>query len=159
MFKLLFRRNSMWRAIENAFLRTAGIVLGITSATKLTSLLRGTTILERIDPVLGVSNWSLLAVLAAIEGVIAAYLLFSSSPNRVPVLAWLSTLFALYHLASARLGFAGCPCLGTNLGFVSLTAVGSTTLAKSITACLIAGSYIFLLKYAIRTKSSGQDNS
>ena len=138
--------SEAWGRLRRGFVAVSGGMLGMAGLLKLASLLDGGGVLRRVDPVLAVPNWVAFALLGPLEVALAVYLVRSRRHlAAVFCIAWVGTLFGNYHLALSLTGLFGCPCLGTNLAWMGLSAAGAARLAAMMTAFLMVGGYVFLI--------------
>jgi hypothetical protein len=109
----------MKRAALNAFglahYWVAGLVLVATAVAKLATLASGSTALRTTDPVIGISNGAIFAMVAVAEVLIVQALVLLRSTNaKNLVLLWFGGSVLLYRLAAlSQAGPAPCSCLGT----------------------------------------------
>jgi hypothetical protein len=131
---------------QTCFLIFAGVLLGGSGILKLISLFSNGPALQRIDPVLGLSNSVIFLLIGPIEVALACYVLFGQALFwRTLSTAWISTLFAVYHVVAKQAGEAGCPCLGGSLGWLGLNPKSTGLLSVLLTGYLAVGSYGYWL--------------
>jgi hypothetical protein len=103
--------------IVKAFLMSVAAVLAVTAAAKLYSATGTARILSLEDPILHVNNRLLLAVMGAVETLLAVCLwrMRGREDQTRPTLAvlWLASNFIAYRLAIHIMDVTVCPCLGT----------------------------------------------
>ena len=98
---------------EHWFYSSAGWLLLITAAAKLYAVAGRARVLALDDKLLHLGYRPLMILAAALEIVVALYLLGSrNGVRRSLVLLWLSANFLCYHLGNYLMGFQNCPCLG-----------------------------------------------
>ena len=108
-------RRSRLSVFERSFRWSALLILLFTAVAKLLSARGGAPLLAWADPILGISNRSLLVVVGLMELAVGVALLSGLSLRRKHLLlAWLSTNFLLYRAAFYALNPGKpCPCLGS----------------------------------------------
>jgi hypothetical protein len=81
------------------FCLSSGMILFITGAAKVWSVLGGAKILEQIDPVFGLQFARLMFIAGILELIIAGICLFSKS-RMLPLMlvAWLATNLSIYRM-------------------------------------------------------------
>jgi hypothetical protein len=100
---------------QKGFVVLSSVILSLTAAAKLVSTTGHARILDYPDPLLAISNRSVLTGVAVIELAVVACLM-SKLPQPIKYLAaaWLGGNFLLYRLALAVLKpGTPCKCLGT----------------------------------------------
>jgi len=139
-----FRRYG--NAVSNAFILTAALVLTTTAAAKLYSAGGSARILQAVDPVFQIQFRSLFLGVAAIELAAAGVSLsYRSRMWPVALIAWLSTLFALYRGSAWFLAEGKpCPCLGALTETLQMPQRVADGVMLLLLAYLIVGSYSIL---------------
>ena|ERR1035438_3402713 len=127
----------------NLFFRSCGIVLLLTSGTKLMSLIGGPRVLDTIDPILSISFRHVFVVAALIEFAIGCACLFMKNQHlKAGLVALLSSNFALYRFGLFWVGYGpSCLCLGNFTDALHIPPQTADTVMKIILAYLLIGSY------------------
>ncbi len=128
------------------FERSFAIILLITAVAKIVSAMGVSTILLTSDPVFLVSFRLLLLFVAFLELCVATICLFGkSSFIKVSSVAWLSTLFLLYHVGMRLTGYhRPCGCMGNLTDAIHLPPQMAAFTTDIILAYLLITSYTML---------------
>jgi hypothetical protein len=105
-------RMSKW---VDRFFAGACVLLCYTAALKAFPMLKDPRLLSTLDPLLHLRESTVMGIVAGVEAVIAAYLVFRSNVvGRALALLWLSAQFLLYRFALQALApGTPCPCFGS----------------------------------------------
>lgn len=122
------------------------MILFITGAAKVWSVLGGAKILAQIDPVFGLQFGRLMFVAGILELMIGGICLFSKSRMLALMLvAWLATNLSIYRMGLWYIGWhRPCACLGNLTDAIHVSPQTADTTMKIILAYLLIGSYSFL---------------
>jgi hypothetical protein len=133
---------------EIFFIRSAGILLIITSAAKLISAGGSANILQNLDPVLSISFRQLFLIAGIFELTVALVCLFVKMVNvRLGLVAWLATNLLLYRMALWWVGYQKpCSCLGNLTDAIHISPPVADNLMKGALAYLLIGSYGILFR-------------
>jgi hypothetical protein len=134
--------------LRSIYIAFAGGTLLIAGEVKLLMvLLSEHAILERFDPVFGLPRYFVLTITGLFEMVIALHCLLSlvSVETKLALIAWLSTLFAVYRLGMLGTGWLEhCQCFGPLPEVLGLSAKAADQLSFALLLMLLVGSYGFL---------------
>lgn len=135
------------------FVRTAGIVLGITGIGKIWSACGYSKLLTTIDPVLGISFKPLLLFVGSAEIAVAGICFCKSKLGlAVGIIAWVATIFAVYRVGLSWLGWnLPCSCLGSVTAALHIPPQVADNIMKGVLAYLLVGSHGLLLRRVWRT--------
>lgn len=157
-----FSGSARWQPREGnkwtkGFIYTAGAVLLITAAAKLVSAGGDARILQRPDPVFGISFRSLFFLVGTFEMAVAAFCFFGNRRGiQAALVAWLGTSFLLYRLGLWWVGYpAPCPCLGSLTGALHIPQGAADMVMKVLLVYLVAGSYASLLWLGLKARQEG----
>jgi predicted secreted protein len=132
---------------QKLFIKSAGLLLLLTSLAKLFTVFEGVRILQLHDPILGVRFRYVFLFIGIIEmGLAYACLFFSSTKLRLLFIAWLSSCFVVYRAGLWSIGIHACPCLGNFADALHLSNLSANIITLSVLAYLLFGSYFFILK-------------
>ncbi len=131
-----FNRLFTWSAI--------GILI-VTGIAKLVSAFGSVELLKSVDPILGLSNRTLLLLVGTGELIVAALIARLRGPRvKLGLLAWLSLQFVVYHAAMQRVdGFHTCPCLGYIYNWTGITNEAVNTITQALAWYLLIGAAYF----------------
>jgi hypothetical protein len=134
------------------FFLSSGVTLAITGGAKLLSAGGSAIILQRLDPVFGISFRTLFCVVGICEMIVAALCLFSKRiVLQAAIVAWMATSFGVYRLSLWWIGYQKpCQCLGSLTETLHISPTIADVTMKCILAYLIAGSYAALLWLWVR---------
>lgn len=131
----------------NVFLYSTAFILCLTAMAKLVSAGGNARILGIPDPILGLSNRTVLIGVGALELIIASITLLSKNTGfKVYLIAWFASNLVIY-----RLGLwwekvvAPCSCLGTITDTLPLSPTTIGWMMKIILTYLSVGSYVILI--------------
>jgi hypothetical protein len=132
--------------IRAAFFKIGGVLLGITGFAKLLSICAHARILTMPDPIFDVPFRQLMIVAGVVE-----LLVFVCCWSRMAwklkafLVAWLSTIFIVYHLGLWIVHYRGmCPCLGTLTDALRVSPTFANVWLNGIIIYLACGSFGFL---------------
>jgi hypothetical protein len=138
------------------FIFSVAIILFATASAKLLSAHGTASALNRLDPVLFLSNRRVFYLAGVVELVLSAYLLMSRSDGvRLGFIAWLATNFAVYRAGlwwnhSPNL----CSCLGNLTDKISISPRILDAALLAILGWLFIGSYTFLFLNWLRRRKT-----
>lgn len=121
----------------------AGILLFFTAAAKLISSFGDAEILQRPDPLLGISNQHVFWIVGTLELAIALVCLSGRMlALKAGLVAWLATAFIAYRLGLWWIGYEKpCSCLG------NLTDLLLIPRETAHTAIMVILAYLFMASY------------
>jgi hypothetical protein len=131
---------------ESRFLRSAGMVLGVTALAKALSAIGPARALDIADPLIGIPVRQLLLLVGLAELFIAFFCLFTDK-RRLSLLAvaWISTNFLVYRLGLWFIGWhRPCGCMGSLSDMLHLSPRAADNIMKWVLAYLLIGSYALL---------------
>ena len=134
------------RKFARWFPASAGILLALTALAKLVSAFGTADILQRYDPVLRISYQQVFFLASAME-LVVVFICFSRKnlPVKSGAIAWLATMFLIYRLGLWWANYpALCKCLGNLTDALHISPELAGTIAKTILAYLLVGSYAIL---------------
>lgn len=140
------------------FRGVAGALLAVTGIAKIWRSFGNVQLLGLHDPVFAVEFRHLLLAAGALEMIVAAMALFSSQ-KVLPyaAIAWLATNIAIYRIGLWYLNWhLPCPCLGSLTQALNIPARLADDLMKVMLLWLLAGSYLNLIRVAIRSSERSQ---
>jgi len=136
--------------VRRIFLNTVIAFLIATCVGKMISIFGSANVLRISDPLLGISNRSLLVIASALEiAAILGILFVKQELLKALILAWLCTLFMVYRMLVIALGVGNdntCPCLGSITDLLGIPAkvaydiTGYVLLYSLVGSVLIIGS-------------------
>jgi hypothetical protein len=132
----------------NKFLLSCCVILTLTAWAKLYSATGHAVILFSSDPLLGVSNRTVLWAAGVLElGVVAFLLLSEDNVSRCACVCWLALNFTLYRVGIFWLHPGKlCPCLGTVTDKLGLKPQTVNWMLKMVIVYMLAGSVLFLIR-------------
>jgi hypothetical protein len=133
--------------VTKVFNMSAGVLLLLTAEAKLFSSVGSASILQTIDPVLGIPFRELMWAAGGVELLIAfACFAGRDRASRAALVAWLATNFVVYRLCLVWIGYhKPCGCLGTLTDALNLSPQAADTIMKVVLGYLCIGSYVTLL--------------
>lgn len=138
--------SRLWPGMERRFIAISILLLASSSILKLISLIMGQQLLHKIDPILGLPNSTIFGVFGLGELAMAVYLLLSKATRlQLLLIAWVGTVFTLYHLALVMVGGFGCPCLGSSMGWLGLGPARAAEVSMLVAAYLMVGGCLFIV--------------
>jgi hypothetical protein len=125
---------------------TVGVILLLTAIAKFISASGNAHILNSHDPSLGIQYNHLLLIAAICELFVSIVCLLSRHTfMKVTLIAWLSTIFAIYRFTVFWLNVPKpCPCLGTLTEALHISPQTANTTMEIILVYLFVGSYAAL---------------
>jgi len=110
---------------------------------KLISVLGKAPILDKMEPVFGMSYRSLLGVAGVLElAVFFICLLAKNLALKLSLVAWLATAITLYRVGLPLVGYhQACPCLGNLTEMLHIPPHSANSLMKGVLVYLFFGSY------------------
>ena len=143
------------------FVRSAGVVLGVTGLAKAFSAIGPARALDPADPLIGMPFRQLLLLVGLAELLIAFFCLFTVKRRFSSLaVAWLSTNFLVYRLGLWFIGWHHpCACMGTLAGALHLSDQGADNIMKGVLAYLLVGSYLLLFAQWRQSRSSAGDDA
>lgn len=135
--------------ISRRFVISAGVLLWVTGAAKVLSLLGEARVLHVPDPIFGLSFASLMLLVGLVELVIGSRCLFSKHAiQSIGLVASLATSFVAYRAGLWLMHWKKpCNCLGSLTDAIHLSPRLAEQLAISILVYLFAGSYLLLTAF------------
>ena len=132
------------RILEKGFIRSAGIILIVTSLAKILSAMGHAHMLEMPDPLFGVAFRYLMLLAGFLELVIGLFCLTETLVKfRLYLVVWIASCFLGYRIALWRIGWRHpCPCLGTWTDSLHLSAEAADSAMKLVLGYLLLGSLI-----------------
>lgn len=132
-----------------SFFTSAACLLLLTAIAKIISSFGSSHILQRTDPIFGIS-FRILFVFVGLLELLIAFICFlnQSAIFRAALVAWLATAFCFYRLGLLWIGYARpCSCLGNLTDLLPISPQIADALMKCILFYFILGSYstLFLL--------------
>jgi len=136
------------------FLYSALMVLVITAACKLVSVMGEAKVLGMEDPIFRIfSTRQMLMVAALMELGVAWYLCRGRNPiTKSYLLFWMCGLFIAYRLGLWMMNYKGCSCVGTVAQWLPVSPATVDVLMKVVLAYLTVGSAIFFFRAWIQEK-------
>lgn len=128
-----------------------------TGVAKILSSLGHAKLLQYYDPILRIEIRNLLALVGAMELVVAAYCI-AAPKKQLPVvlLAALATGFLIYRIELWWIHWAPCSCLGTVTDNLGISEPVANRIMKMILCYLLVGSYSIIFRtYSGRKKTVG----
>jgi hypothetical protein len=143
MGKLFGASNSMQIKLIRIFLLSAAGVLLITAAAKIVSSFGGAQLLQKPDPLFGISFRNLFWVVSSTELAVALICFYDKRILlQAGLVAWLATSFVAYRLGLLWIGYhKPCSCLGNLTDALHIPPQTADTAMKIILAYLLIGSY------------------
>lgn len=138
--------------MERILFSSASVLLFVTSLAKILSIGNGARILSAPDPVLSVSNLTVLMTVAVMELTIAVLLLRDiASWRKAVILLWLSCNFIMYRIAAWILNVQEtCSCLGTVTHWMGVQPSTVDLVMQFLVAYLFTGSLLLCRRYYIQ---------
>ncbi len=146
-------------SLENAFLKTAAVLLLVTGVAKLATPLGGTRVLAVADPILGLSFGKLLPLVGAAEIAVAVACLSSRLGTRLKLglVAWMAANFLVYRIGLWAVGWHHpCSCMGSLAGALHLSDQTADNAMRIALAYLLTGSCACLM---LRVPDNSQPSS
>jgi hypothetical protein len=147
------RMNSAYcSTLVRLFIASAIVVLGVSAVAKMISASGESRMLAFPDPLLGVfSRRQVMVVAAMVEALIIVLVRREMDVARKAALvAWISTVFAVYRMGLWWIGYSGsCGCLGNLTDALGISAPAADWLMKLTLAYLLAGSYAIMAWMAV----------
>lgn len=142
--------------LSKAFIISGAAILLLTGFAKLISSVGTAPIVKAVDPIIGLRNRELFLLVAFMEiGIGISCLTAHSVRTRLLLIAWVSSLFAVYRMGMWMFGInRPCPCLGTLAQFFGAKSDILDTALRYLFYYLLIGSYGALLF----SKGSGSVN-
>ena len=125
------------------FLRIATWLVFCVGIAKVASSSGHNPVLDKSDPLLLISFRHVFWSTGICELLIASYCAFGSKPDaKLLLLAWLSTVFAIYKIGLTIIGYQGeCPCLGSLTEAIHISGKSARAISNLILLFLLIGSY------------------
>lgn len=133
--------------ISSVFVRSAGVLLGLTGVAKFVSAFGTARVLEVPDPVFGLRFTLFLLLVDELE-IIIAWICLRSEKLKVcnGLLAWIATVIFLYRATLWRINYHGpCLCLGSLTDMLRIPTGVADIAMQVILGYLLIGSYGLLL--------------
>jgi len=130
-----------------AFVFSAAVIFALTATAKLASAMGDARILNVEDPMLSLKTRHVLAVVGALEALVAAYLFFGGNLwGKLALTVWMAMNFLIYRLGLWWTdGPRPCACLGTVTDALPVSPRFVDYSMKAILAYLLIGSVALLL--------------
>lgn len=146
-FTRIFGSRSWHERLVHYYFVGAIVILCVTAIAKIASASGEARALAQPDPVFeAVSKRQLMLIAALLEGAVIILLLRQVDlAPKAAILAWISTVFAVYRMGLWWIGYTGsCGCLGNLTDALGISAPAADWLMKLTLAYLLAGSYAIL---------------
>jgi hypothetical protein len=141
---------------QSWFVKSAGVVLGVTGLAKALSAVGSARALDAADPLIGMPFRQLLLLVGLAELLIAFFCLFTER-RRLSVLAvaWMCTNFLMYRLGLWFIGWhRPCGCMGNLTDILHISPRAADNIMKVLLAYLLFGSCAILLWQWRRERAS-----
>jgi|SRR6185437_5996548 len=142
----------MDQRIQESFVFSAAVILFIAAAAKFATAFGDVSMLDKLDPLLFLSNRNVLKLVGGTELALSAFLLLSKNSHlKLILIAWLATTFLAYRIGlqwSAAPYF--CNCLGNWNEKLFVSSRLLNWLSLTFLGWLLGGSYLLLLKNLIK---------
>jgi hypothetical protein len=128
------------------FIYSCALVLLIAAAAKLVSVFGDERILDEADPLLQVANRWVYSAAGLVELAVVWWLMWGGkkTSEKLMVLAWLGTVFALYRFGLFWFKFdKPCSCMGNAFSWAGLGSETMDAIAFGLFLYLAIGAYFF----------------
>lgn len=144
IFYLVLLFKHLEKNLIRHFIFSASILLALSAIAKLVSACGAAAILERHEPLFGLSYRLLFIAAGSLEFAMAVFCFLAKSTfMRVGIIVWLSTIILIYRLSMPVVGYhQACPCLGNVTEMLHVSAHAANIVMKFVLAYLLSGSYL-----------------
>lgn len=133
--------------VSTGFIRSAVVVLVVTTLAKVFAATGDARILTHPDPIFGVvSNRQMVLLAAALEALAVGLILaHADTVRRAAFVAWISTVILACRAGLFWIGYEGsCRCLGNVTDMLGVSPADADMASKLILGYLLLGSYTVL---------------
>ncbi len=147
MSNLPTRSLTAYNKLVHYYVYSVGVLLLITSASKLISACGSSKILHVSDPLLGISFRWLFLIVGLIEFGVAIFCLCGNAVvSQAKLAAWLATNMFAYRVGLLCIAYhKPCPCLGSLTATIHLRPESADTMLKFLLGYILIGSYSIFL--------------
>jgi len=134
--------------VQKVFIKSVAIILFITAALKILTLIDGGRKLDVADPlVFFLSNRALITLSTIIELIVVLYLTIRmKQTSQLLLILWLSCVFLVYHLGLWASGYQyTCYCAGKPFSWLVIIPFDGKTIIRFLLGYMLIGSGILLL--------------
>jgi hypothetical protein len=133
-------------AVKKWFCFSAAAIFFTTGVAKISAAWGDVPVLQRYDPILGISFTHLMLVAGVLELMVASFCLFVKSRIvSIIAIAWLAAYLATYRLGLWWIGWhRPCPCLGNLTDAIHVSPQRADNIMNGILAYLLVGSCAIL---------------
>lgn len=138
--------NFYMENVKKLFCLSATAIFFVTGIAKILSASGNAEILQRSDPLLGMSFRHLILIAAILELAVAGVCLFGKSRTiSIIIVAWLAAGLLTYRLGLWWIGWRRpCSCLGNLTDAIHVSPQAADNIMKGVLAYLLVGSYATL---------------